>query len=897
MALVITIIVMIILAGITINVFFGEDGIITRSRLSTFGHEMTQIKEKVDLKKSVHAAQILKNSETRDIPEADFNATLFSEKFNTNETSKYKVKDSLLREIIYARAGFPSDVNIDSYGQENFESIINDDGTITNVFVIDKDTADGNENTYVWDFQTDIVYKIPQTRIGTSVYHSYTIASLGLNPTGAEVKFDLLIEDEPEIVTNNGISYYEPDLTGYSKAATKIIYYSQTYLTEAASNSSRALQRSDYIELPIAEYINKGKPASLLGSQFPDDGQTINSSETYVFHDYANQVWGNVKTDSSGLECWWVWIPRYAYKINGANSTPPIDIEYIDLNNKINQKTNLPDGYIPHPGFTETQINDNDEEEVVKELKGIWMSKYEPSYTNEFSPEGNGCYAPDMEGFDKENTYIELYDTQDEVFKDSVQLKTANLSTINNQYSDQNEIWYDYSNNIWANVKTQANGLECWWVWIPRYAYKIVDGVTETDIIFVDVKNKPIDKAKFGNTLPEGYIVHPAFTEKETNENDEEVIVKELKGIWMSKYEPSNNTSSPEPTSNVCYAPDMEGFDPDTTYIEIYDSEGNTIQEQRLLKDVDLSTINNDNAWYDYSKQKWANIKTMANGIECWWVWIPRYAYVITSGITETQVVFTDVQNRPIDSERYGDKLPSCYIAHPAFTEKELDENEEEQTVKELKGIWMSKYEPSITYESTPMSTVCYEPDMTGFNTDTSSDYTSIIYYSQSYLTAVAQDSTRSLQRSDYIELPISQYISKGKPRTLLGSEFPTDGQTINPTETYVFYDYANQVWGNVKTMANNLECWWVWIPRYAYVLTESQQEALSNKLTETNIVFTDTTNKPMDTSKFGNTLPSIYTPHPAFTEKETNSNNEEVIVKELQGIWMSKFEPSWVAE
>ena len=115
--------------------------------------------------------------------------------------------------------------------------------------------------------------------------------------------------------------------------------------------------------------------------------------------------------------------------------------------------------------------------------------------------------------------------------------------------------------------------------------------------------------------------------------------------------------------------------------------------------------------------------------------------------------------------------------------------------------------------------------------------------------------------------------------------------QTKYKDETYVFYDYANQVWGNIKTTANNLECWWVWIPRYAYLITESQNENSSNKLTETNVLFVDIDNNPMDTTKFGNTLPSIYTVHPAFDPSGEDGS------KNLKGIWMSKYEPSWVQE
>ena len=859
--LLITIIVMLILVGISFNVLFDEDGIITKARLSTFANEMSNIKENVELQKSKHAAELLKSSADESV--TDFNSTLFEKNLNLNE---YDIKTSLKREILYSREGYPSDISIDSYEDEDFEDGVEIDknGDVQGIYVLDKETADGNENSYLWDMQTDIVYKIKPTKIGKSVYHSYAIAALGINPTGAEVTYDLLIADEAQFIEKENISYYEPDLTGYSKSNTKIIYWSQDYL----NNPTRALARSDYIELPVQEYIKMGKPAKLLGKNFPEDTQEKLLNQEYVFYDYENQVWGNVKTDANELECWWVWIPRYAYKINASNNTEltaiinsdgnPIDIKFINTENKIAKNQKLPDDYIAHSAFTTTGKNSEGKEEST-DLKGIWMSKYEPSYTNDYVPLGSACYAPDMDGFDEENTYIELYDKKTESFGDQITLKNANLSTINTQYVEQDEIWYDYSNNIWANVKTKANDIECWWVWIPRYAYKIVDGVQETDIIFIDLKNRPIDKAKFGTSLPEGYEVHPAFIP--SGEDGE----KNLKGIWVSKYEPSFVAKEQVPISNLCYAPDMEGFDKENTYIEIYDSNGNAVVEEKLLKDVDLSTINAGNAWYDYSNQKWANIKTIANGIECWWVWIPRYAYVITdtsaetatNKITETGVVFVDTNNKPIDSERYGEQLQDCYVVHPAFTETETNDDGEEVVVKELKGIWMSKYEPSTsyTYDPKPISTKCYAPDMTGFD-----------------------------ENNTYIEIYDSTGMQVQTDKEVLLKN--ADLTTINQDNKW--YDYANQKWANIKTYNNSLECWWVWIPRYAYLITESQPEAAANKITETNIIFIDLDNKPIDKEKFGDTLPEGYIVHPAFTPSGSDGS------KNLKGIWMSKYEPSW---
>ena len=114
---------------------------------------------------------------------------------------------------------------------------------------------------------------------------------------------------------------------------------------------------------------------------------------------------------------------------------------------------------------------------------------------------------------------------------DEIKLKDAKSSGLNKMNQNAGKPWYDYSNKIWANVKTDNNGQEAWWVWVPRYAYKIQDAGPNkyTDVIFIDTENKPID-AKYGDKLPDGYIPHPAFT----------VDGNELKGIWISKYEASN---------------------------------------------------------------------------------------------------------------------------------------------------------------------------------------------------------------------------------------------------------------------------------------------------------------------------------------------------------------------
>ena len=89
--------------------------------------------------------------------------------------------------------------------------------------------------------------------------------------------------------------------------------------------------------------------------------------------------------------------------------------------------------------------------------------------------------------------------------------------------------WYDYENGKWANIKTAQNGLEAYWVWIPRYEYIVPTSEEATQI---EVKFIPVDKKE----PDEGYTIHPAFT------NEGNGGFGDLDGIWVAKFEASSNT-------------------------------------------------------------------------------------------------------------------------------------------------------------------------------------------------------------------------------------------------------------------------------------------------------------------------------------------------------------------
>jgi uncharacterized protein YpmB len=129
---------------------------------------------------------------------------------------------------------------------------------------------------------------------------------------------------------------------------------------------------------------------------------------------------------------------------------------------------------------------------------------------------------PDISYLPEATTYAIYYDGSNDP-------KTMPLTQAKKDTS-----WYDYSSTQkkWANIKTTNNENEAYWVWIPRYAYKIDNPYTTTaqtiNIKFLaGISNIPAD----GTTL-EDYIIHPAFTFGGV----------ELTGIWVAKFEASSNT-------------------------------------------------------------------------------------------------------------------------------------------------------------------------------------------------------------------------------------------------------------------------------------------------------------------------------------------------------------------
>lgn len=645
-ALVVTIVVLIILASITIVTVLGENSIIEQATWAAFAEEMIELEEQIEIKQIINTRRMIEENE---LP-------LFTEIAVIKTLPK-----SLKMEILYVRENMPDGkwATKDYYIEDLLDYLVDDTKAVKGLYYVSEDIAtDGHK--YIYDELTDTAFKIDGISLGGKSVHSYKYGCKVLG-NWKNVELDdskYMLATESEVVTVSGEKYYAPNLKGFNGLTTYAEYYSDA---------------NEIVEIGISLHMNQQVLSQIV------DGDT-----TYTWYDYANKKWANIKTTANQYEAWWTWIPRYAYKIESTTASE-IQIIYVDTEGKPldteKYGETLPEGYIVHPAFNQ----DTDENGNILPLKGIWVSKYNPSYGKYKGDDlemSRKVAEPDLTGFETENTYLIKYSEDGSKVESEIKLsEVGDLSTFNSDGK-----WYDYENKKWANVKTTANGLEAWWVWIPRYAYRLPDNPNDdTEIIFIDTNNKPLDTEKYGTILPSDFTVHPAFDQD----------TESLTGIWVSKYNPSyiKDTSDDIQMSNTVKAPDLSGFDAENTYLVKYSEDGKTVESETKLADItDISTFNEEGKWYSYQDKRWANIKTVANGAEAWWVWIPRYAYRLPDNPNDdTEIIFIDIDNRPLEQDIYGSTLPLGFTVHPAFDQ---DTN---TGGTPLTGLWVSKYNPSKT--------------------------------------------------------------------------------------------------------------------------------------------------------------------------------------------------------
>ena len=126
------------------------------------------------------------------------------------------------------------------------------------------------------------------------------------------------------------------------------------------------------------------------GDEKAKEGSTVKTTDTdAAWYDYDAKKWANAQTQDGSM---WVWIPRFAYKVN--SSTKTFDVVFLkDTTNTYldngTEKDAEKEGYIVHPAFKNESSTGYANGGWNQELTGIWVSKFEAGFAT-----SNGNSAP-----------------------------------------------------------------------------------------------------------------------------------------------------------------------------------------------------------------------------------------------------------------------------------------------------------------------------------------------------------------------------------------------------------------------------------------------------------------------------------------------------------------------
>ena len=130
------------------------------------------------------------------------------------------------------------------------------------------------------------------------------------------------------------------------------------------------------------------------GDEKANEGSVVKTTDTdTAWYDYDAKKWANAQTQDGSM---WVWIPRFAYKVN--SSTQTFDVVFLEGTTDYyyengekkeakrqkteNETVDTTTGYTVHPAFTNESSINYANGGWDKELTGIWVSKFKAGYAS-----------------------------------------------------------------------------------------------------------------------------------------------------------------------------------------------------------------------------------------------------------------------------------------------------------------------------------------------------------------------------------------------------------------------------------------------------------------------------------------------------------------------------------
>ncbi len=402
-ALVITIIVLLILAGVTIATLTGENGILTKANDAAIQTELSEIEEAANL---IYTSKLMGNT----YPQPDIT---MEDIVNQLQTDGYEIATAVGNNI--------TGIKLDS------NSLTVEKGATISITVTYEGNADGMQYYAVvrgkYYLMTMTDNGIIVSREPTNIEDSEGNILTAISSNESVVKVEEIRENIIELKVGNAAGKTAKITVNYGEYTAECIVTVVTTPTEdsepnAGISFSTSYGTIDVIWLTEENQVSSEPNAPVLSANnetmtpvtwsYDENSQTWTEDETadisnwYNYNPVSNRdengpidnttsKWANAKTANGS---YFVWIPRYAYRItyyDATSSTEPTGfydgwgmwkndgtlkykldegIETVDYNgNK----------YIIHPAFCDGSSNGYVNGEWDEDLAGFWFAKYEMS--------------------------------------------------------------------------------------------------------------------------------------------------------------------------------------------------------------------------------------------------------------------------------------------------------------------------------------------------------------------------------------------------------------------------------------------------------------------------------------------------------------------------------------
>ena len=360
----------------------------------------------------------------------------------------------------------------------------------------------------------------------------------------------------------------------------------------------------------------------------------------------------------------------------------------------------------------------------------------------------------------------------------------------------------------------------------------------------------------------------------------------------------------------VVNAPDLSGFNQDTTFYVTYDDNGKETSTTPISQAV-------PQYWYEYGESRWANIVTRNNGLETYYTWIPRYAFTLDQKNQKSTIKFITGTSTEAGG---GYQIPDAFWF-------DKNGNGVQDDGEQLTGFWAMKYtagsESAPRFDTEVMATSSsiktkgitgtavgdgqvykyyingeYKGQKTtaidtfefsGLNSNTK--YTILVEVrdsSDEYVgSIVKQISTVDANKPELTGFSADQtyyVLYDGDGNETIGDKVKNNGSNA-PSN---WYNYSESKWANIVVTDGTVSggqitgatktTYFTWIPRYEFKITSSQYQQQAAARTE--VRFLKETSKDTDT---GYQIPEAF-----WFDK--NSNGKEDNGEQLTGYWAMKY-------